>query len=99
MAKIITLTGLQRFLTNLQTLIGNSHGTLTRNTYSYTATADGVQSFTIPNYTSSMIVDVFLNGLLLVPTTEYTISSAGVITTVNSISTGGVFTFFITEFS
>lgn len=95
MAKIITLPKLQRFLTNLRNSMGS--GGIVRVTYNYTATSTGVQSFTIPSYNSKMIIDVYLNGFLLIPTTEYTISSSGVVTTVNSINSGGVFTFLVTS--
>lgn len=94
MVKIITLPKLQRFLTNLRDSMG---GSIVRVVYNYTATSTGKQSFTIPSYNSKMIIDVYLNGLLLVPTTEYTISSSGVVTTVNSINSGGVFTFLVTS--
>lgn len=94
MVKIITLPKLQRFLTNLRNSMGSS---IVRVVYNYTATSTGVQSFQIPSYSTKMIVDVYLNGFLLVPTNEYTISSSGVVTTVNSINSGGVFTFLVTS--
>ena len=57
--------------------------------YYVTASADGVQSYTIPNYVSSNVVEGYLNGLRLEPTNEFTVSSAGVFTTVNSVTSGG----------
>lgn len=77
-------------------LVGGGTGGLTRNVYIKTAEADGVQTYTIPEYSEDMIVDVYLNGFLLIPTTEYTIDSSGVITTVNSVKTGGVLTILVT---
>lgn len=78
------------------TLVSGGSGGLTRVVYTKTAEADGVQTYTIPNYSEDMIIDVYLNGFLLIPTTEYTIDSSGVITTVTSVKTGGVLTILVT---
>ena len=53
------------------------------------ASSTGTQTYTIPNYASTNVVEVYLNGFRLEPTNEYTITSAGVVTTVNSVNSGG----------
>lgn len=57
--------------------------------YGTDVSTTGVATYTIPNYASTNIVEVYLNGFRLELTTEYTISSEGVVTTVNSVNSGG----------
>lgn len=102
---LVTLENLETFLTEIRNLIPSGGGgggvsSIVRETYSYTASSSAVYSATIPNYAEgSCSVDIYLNGLLLVPTTEYTITSAGVFTTVNTVNSGGVITITILRWS
>lgn len=57
--------------------------------YYLTATSSGTQTYTIPDYAATNIVEVYLNGFRLEPINEYTLTDAGVITTVNSVNEDG----------
>lgn len=57
--------------------------------YGTDVASTGVATYTIPNYASTNIVEVYLNGFRLELTVEYTVSSEGVVTTVNSVNSGG----------
>lgn len=59
---------------------------------SKTSSAAGKMSITISGYRSDMVVFAYMNGLLLEVTTEYTVSSSGVVTTVNSMNSGQTMT-------
>lgn len=94
---IITLSRLQTFYNKLKETMGG--GAPTRTIIKQTATSSGTQSVAIPNYDASTdFVDAYLNGFLLVPTDEYTISSAGTLTTVNTVNSGGVLTIVVWRF-
>ena len=54
-----------------------------------TASSSGTLSCTITDYASTNVVEVYLNGFRLEPTNEYTVSSAGVVTTVNTVNADG----------
>lgn len=57
--------------------------------YYLTASSSGTQTYTIPDYAATNIVEVYLNGFRLEPINEYTLTDAGVITTVNSVNENG----------
>lgn len=101
---LITLENLESFLTQVKELIPSSQAagitSIVRETYSYTASSSAQYSATIPNYVDgSCAVDIYLNGLLLVPSTEYTITTAGVFTTTNTVNSGGVLTITVLRWS
>lgn len=64
-------------------------------TSTYTTTASGKVTRTVSGYASGCVLLVYLNGLKMIPTTEYTISSAGSFSTVNSINSGQTFEFVV----
>lgn len=64
-------------------------------TSNYTTTASGKVTRTVSGYASGCVLLVYLNGLKMIPTTEYTISSSGSFTTVNSINSGQTFEFVV----
>lgn len=83
--KLLTYAGLQRFVSKLPT-----PSAPTENHYRVELTSGQTYTFTIPNYSSTnSLVEVYLNGLRLIPTTEYTLSSAGLITLTAQMSTTG----------
>lgn len=57
--------------------------------YGTDVSSTGVATYTIPSYVSTNIVEVYLNGFRLELTREYTLSPEGVVTTVNSVNSGG----------
>ena len=57
--------------------------------YGTDVSSTGIATYTIPSYVSTNIVEVYLNGFRLELTREYTLSSEGVVTTVNSVNSGG----------
>lgn len=59
---------------------------------SITSSSAGQMSITVPGYRSDMVIFAFMNGLLLEVTTEYTVSSSGVVTTVNSMNSNQTMT-------
>lgn len=94
---IITLARLQTFYEKLKTSMGG--GQPTRTVIKQTAVSTGSQSVAIPEYSaSSCFIDAYLNGFLLVPDDEYTISSSGTLTTVNTVNSGGVITIVVWRF-
>lgn len=64
-------------------------------TSNYTTTAAGKVTRTVSGYASGCVLLVYLNGLKMIPTTEYTISSSGSFSTVNSINSGQTFEFVV----
>ena len=89
MATMITLENLQEYTNRAKTEFGG----VTRDVYSIHLTTTGQYTTTIPNYASTNYVDVYFNGFLLNPAgganAEYTLTSAGVFTSVNTLNTGG----------
>ena len=61
----------------------------------YTTTSAGKVTRTVSGYASGCVLLVYLNGLKMIPTTEYTISSSGSFSTVNSINSGQTFEFVV----
>lgn len=103
---LITLANLEAFLAEVKELIPSSSSSssgvtsIVRETYSYTASSSARYSATVPNYTDgSCSVDIYLNGMLLVPSTEYTITTDGTFTTVNTVNSGGVITITLLRWS
>ena len=88
---LITLENLQTYTAQVRSLIsGAGGGGMTRDVYAFEATNTGAYQTTIPDYDASKcFVDAYLNGLLLTPSSEYTVSTAGVFQTVNTVNTGG----------
>lgn len=88
---LITLENLQTYTSKVESLISaGGGGGITRDVYAFTASATGAYQTTIPDYDASKcFVDAYLNGLLLTPSSEYTVSSAGVFQTVNTVNSGG----------
>lgn len=89
---LITLQNLETYTDNVKSLIsaGGGGGGISRDVYAFTASATGAYQTTIPDYDASKcFVDAYLNGLLLTPSAEYTVSSAGVFQTVKSVTSGG----------
>lgn len=87
---LITLENMQTYTTEVKSLISSIGIEITRDSYAFTAYSSSVYQTTIPDYDASKcFVDAYLNGLLLTPTKEYTLSSTGVFKTVNTVNTGG----------
>lgn len=87
---LITLDNLATYTEQVRSLISGAGGGISRDVYAFKASATGAYQTTIPDYDASKcFVDAYLNGLLLTPSTEYTVSSAGVFQTVNSVTSGG----------
>lgn len=56
--------------------------------YRVELTAGQAYTFTVPNYSlTNSLVEVYLNGLRLIPTNEYTLSTAGIITLLQTVTT------------
>ena len=90
---LITLENMQTYTEQVKSLISSEGGgfSISRDIYSFTASTTGAYQTTIPSYdASTCFVDAYLNGLSLIPNTEYTVSSSGVFQTVNTVNTGGV---------
>lgn len=80
--KIVTTSRLKTFLTNVRALLKPSV------TNYYLQITSGV-TYTIPSYNANKsVVEVYINGLRAVEGTDYKISSAGVISLVNSVASG-----------
>lgn len=94
--KLYTSTGTGTDGTMTRTAITNAinaiNPTLKGWESSKTSSASGKMSITISGYRSDMVVFAYMNGLLLEVTTEYTVSSSGVVTTVNSMNSGQTMT-------
>lgn len=87
---LITLENLQTYTTQVKSLISGAGGSMARDVYAFEASASGAYQTTIPDYDASKcFVDAYLNGLLLTPSSEYTVSNAGVFQTVNTVNSGG----------
>lgn len=88
---LISLENLQTYTALVKSLISaGGGGGISRDVYAFTASTTGAYQTTIPSYDASKcFVDAYLNGLLMTPSTEYTVSSAGVFQTVNSVTSGG----------
>lgn len=87
---LITLENLATYTAQVKSLISGAGGGISRDVYAFTAQSSGAYQTTIPDYdASSCFVDAYLNGLLLTPSSEYTVSSAGVFQTVNTVNSGG----------
>ena len=67
-------------------------GTLQDWETSTTSSSAGKMSITVPGYRSDMKIFAYMNGLVLEVNTEYTVSSSGVVTTVNSMNSGQTMT-------
>lgn len=88
---LINLENMQTYTEQVKSLISAGGSAISRDIYSFTASSTGAYQTTIPSYdASSCFVDAYLNGLSLVPNTEYTVNSSGVFQTVNTVNTGGV---------
>lgn len=56
--------------------------------YTYTTTSSQTVSFTVPDFSSStMTLDVYINGLRCVPTVDYTLNG-NVVTMLNELDAG-----------
>lgn len=87
---LITLENLATYTAQVKSLISGAGGGISRDVYAFEASASGAYQTTIPDYDASKcFVDAYLNGLLLTPSSEYTVSSAGVFQTVNTVNSGG----------
>lgn len=87
---LITLENLATYTSQVRSLISGAGGGISRDVYAFKASASGAYQTTIPDYDASKcFVDAYLNGLLLTPSSEYTVSSAGVFQTVNTVNSGG----------
>lgn len=87
---LITLENLATYTAQVKSLISGAGGGISRDVYAFKASASGAYQTTIPDYDASKcFVDAYLNGLLLTPSSEYTVSSAGVFQTVNTVNSGG----------
>ena len=87
---LISLENLQTYTSKVESLISGAGGGISRDVYAFEASASGAYQTTIPDYDASKcFVDAYLNGLLLTPSSEYTVSSAGVFQTVNTVNSGG----------
>ena len=83
-------SGLQYFLSKLRSNIKISES---RNTY--TTTSTGTVTYTVPNFNSStMTLDVYINGLHCIPTTDYTVNG-NVVTIVNELEAGQICEFVV----
>ena len=73
---------------------------VTETPYSYTTTSAQTVSFTVPAYTTDgkSTLDVYINGLKAIPTTEYTISG-NVVTLVNQLEANQTVTFIVRTIS
>lgn len=87
---LITLENLATYTAQVKSLISSAGGGMARDVYAFEASASGAYQTTIPDYDASKcFVDAYLNGLLLTPGSEYTVSTAGVFQTVNTVNSGG----------
>ena len=87
---LITLENLATYTSQVRSLISGAGGGISRDVYAFKASASGAYQTTIPDYDASKcFVDAYLTGLLLTPSSEYTVSSAGVFQTVNTVNSGG----------
>lgn len=76
-------SGLQYFLSKLKSNIK-----ISESRYTYTTTSTGTVTFTVPDFSSStMTLDVYVNGLHCNPTEDYTVNG-NVVTIVNELETG-----------
>lgn len=72
---------------------------ITEARYSYTTTTSQTVTFTVPDFSSStMTLDVYVNGLYCMPTVDYTING-NVVTMVNELDSGQTCSFVVRKVS
>lgn len=87
---LITLDNLDTFTAEVKSLISSSGGGFKSvDEYAIDVSTSGVYQTTIPNYKTTDFVEVFLNGLKMTPSKEFTVSSSGLLKTVNTVNSGG----------
>jgi hypothetical protein len=68
---------------------------ITETRYSYTTTSSQTVTFTVPGFSSStMTLDVYVNGLHCIPGTDYTLSG-NVVTMANELDVGQTCSFVV----